>query len=145
LGGRRGRLITEIDRQHIIELITDTCKLGARKRKACELLGISIRTIERWEIEDGLIDKRKIAIHVPSNKLTKEERDMIINIANTKKYCDLPPSKIVPILADEGVYIASEASFYRVLREKNQLTHRGHSKSGLVQTGVTNQSIKTMV
>jgi len=88
-----------------------------------------MRTIERWQNRDNFIDKRTTAVHVPLNKLTNEERDMIINIANTKKYCDLPPSKIVPILADEGVYIASEASFYRVLREKNQLTHRGHSKS----------------
>ena len=90
------------------------------------MLGLSARTVERWETENGLNDKRKESIHTPFNKLTQEERDMIVTTANSEKYCDLPPCKIVPMLADEGKYIASESSFYRVLREKNQLTHRGH-------------------
>jgi transposase InsO family protein len=41
----------------------------------------------------------------------------------------MPPSQIVPILADRGCYIASESSFYRVLREANQLAHRGKAKA----------------
>jgi len=53
---------------------------------------------------------------------------MILSIANSRKYCDLPPSKIVPCLADEGRYVASESSFYRVLRDAKQLTHRQCSK-----------------
>jgi len=53
---------------------------------------------------------------------------MILTIANSKEYCDLPPCKIVPSLADEGRYIASESTFYRVLRAEKQLTHRQHSK-----------------
>ena len=91
------------------------------------MLGVSLRTIERWET-GNLNDKRKETTHMPPNKLTQEECEMIVMIANSKKYCDLPPCKIVPMLADEGQYIASESSFYRVLREKNQLAHRGHSK-----------------
>jgi putative transposase len=91
------------------------------------LLELSLRTIERWET-GSLNDKRKETSHMPPNKLTQEECEMIVMISNSKKYCDLPPCKIVPMLADEGQYIASESSFYRVLREKNQLAHRGHSK-----------------
>ena len=53
---------------------------------------------------------------------------MILSVANSQKYCDLPPSKIVPCLADEGRYIASESSFYRVLRDAKQLAHRQCSK-----------------
>jgi transposase InsO family protein len=41
----------------------------------------------------------------------------------------LPPSQIVPRLADEGRYLASESSFYRVLREEKQLAHRGKVKA----------------
>lgn len=96
----------------------------ARKRKACEMLEISMRTLERWEKPDGLDDKRKAAVHQPANKLTLVERKLMIATANSAKYQDLPPSKMVPLLADEGRYIASESSFYRVLREENQLAHR---------------------
>jgi transposase InsO family protein len=65
---------------------------------------------------------------VPPNKLTQEEREMIIKTANNECYRDLPPCKIVPMLADNNQYIASESSFYRVLREENQLAHRSKSR-----------------
>jgi len=47
---------------------------------------------------------------------------------NEDKYANLPPSQIVPILADKGIYIASESSFYRVLHKAEQVTHRGRDK-----------------
>ena len=53
---------------------------------------------------------------------------MILDTANSKKFRDLSPCKIVPLLADEGRYIASESSFYRVLREEKQLAHRHKSR-----------------
>ncbi len=47
---------------------------------------------------------------------------------HSEEYADLPPSQIVPILADNGKYIASESNYYRVLREANEMKHRGLSK-----------------
>jgi hypothetical protein len=41
----------------------------------------------------------------------------------------LPSSQIVPILLDKGQYIASEASFYRVLKAVGQLNRRGRQGS----------------
>lgn len=112
-----------------MEIITQAHANGARKSKACELLNISLRTIERWEKADGKSDKRGICTRKPkANQLSKEERGMIIDIANSKEYCDTPPCKIVPDLADKGCYIASESTFYRVLRAENQLAHRQFSK-----------------
>lgn len=105
-------------------MILEACSSGARKRKACEILGLSVRTIERWEKENGFHDQRKVVKRIPRNKLTQEQYDMVILTANSVIYRDLPPSKIVPLLADEGKYIASESTFYRVLRAANQLTHR---------------------
>jgi putative transposase len=92
------------------------------------LLGVTVRTVERWEKDDGLIDKRKQAIHLPANKLSEDERNMLLTIANSKMYQNLPPCKIVPMLADEGCYIASESTFYRILQAENQLTHRQLSR-----------------
>lgn len=111
-----------------MKLIAEACKAGARKRKACELLGITIRTYERWSLADGLQDKRSLVERVPANKLTDEERQAIIKASNSSKYCDLPPSKIVPMLADQQIYLGSESSFYRILREEKMLSHRGRSK-----------------
>ena len=110
-------------------MIAEACAAGARKAQACELMDITLRTLERWEKESGLQDKRKQSKHTPSNKLTEEERRMVLETANSETYRDLPPSKIVPTLADKGIYIASESTFYRVLRAENQLTQRQRSRS----------------
>jgi len=66
---------------------------------------------------------------VPVHKLSPEERDEVMAVVNSPTYKSPPPSQIVPALADEGRYIASEASFYRVLREDSQQQHRGRSKA----------------
>jgi len=45
-------------------------------------------------------------------------------ILHSDEFGQLPPSQIVPRLADCGQYIASESTFYRVLRAENQLKQR---------------------
>ena len=60
----------------------------------------------------------------PANKLCEQERAQVLEVANSPEYRDLSPNQIVPLLAQKGRYVASESSFYRVLREENQLHHR---------------------
>ena len=75
-------------------------------------------------------DKRPIAPRPePANKLSEQERQTIIDISNAPEYASLPPSQIVPTLLDKGEYIASEATFYRVLKEEGQLSRRGRQRS----------------
>jgi transposase InsO family protein len=99
---------------------------GCRHFIACDDVGIDIKTYKRWEHD--IQDKRKGPITAPANKLTAEEKKEIILIATSKDYMDLPPSQIVPLLADKGLYVASESSFYKVLKENQLLEHRGKSK-----------------
>ncbi len=120
-------------RKQVVALINEAVKSGARLAIACEEVEISLRTYQRWtksydEI-NSYVDKRTIAVHpTPHNKLTPEEKQIMINIVNREEFSSLPPSQIVPILADRGIYIASESSFYKVLREFNAQHHRGRSK-----------------
>jgi putative transposase len=44
------------------------------------------------------------------------------------RFASTPPARIVPALADEGIYVASEASFHRVLREHGQMQRRGRAR-----------------
>jgi len=116
-------------RQMAISLINEACMAGARKEKACELLCINIRTLQRWNKGSEIIeDQRKYCKQTPVNKLCNEERSKIVETCNLPEYKSLPPSQIVPSLADKGIYIASEASFYRILKEEGQLKHRGKAK-----------------
>jgi transposase InsO family protein len=65
---------------------------------------------------------------VPANKLSEKERMQIVQIATSVPFRNVSPKQIVPKLADQGVYIASESSFYRVLKEQQMLQHRQASK-----------------
>jgi transposase InsO family protein len=112
-------------------LIEEACAGGARLDRACEAVLLSPRTVQRWRFHDEIpSDGRKAASRnrVPANKLTETERSTILETANQEKFASLPPSQIVPKLADEGVYIASESTFYRTLRAEKQLAHRGRTK-----------------
>ena len=104
---------------------------GAKKKKACETLEISIRTLQRWVKDEKIkVDQRStIKREPPKNKLSPLERAVIIETCNQLPFSSLPPSQIVPRLADEGCFLASESSFYRILKENNQLNHRGRSQS----------------
>ncbi len=116
----------------MITLIDEACEGGARRSQACRVLGISERTLQRWRKDGGAVkaDGRKEAgaQRVPANKLCEQERRRILDIANEPEFASMPPSQIVPALADRGVYIASESSFYRILREADQLARRGKAK-----------------
>jgi putative transposase len=86
---------------------------------------ISTRTYNRWinsyNKNNEYVDKRTIAVHPePHNKLTLSEKQEIINSVNRPEFSSLPPSQIVPILADRGIYIASESSFYKWLNKNTQ-------------------------
>ena len=116
-------------RQQIVEWVEEANTAGARSHKACELLGIAPRTLQRWRQYGELLDDaRSTRSFVPVNKLSDQEREQIIAVANLDEFAHLPPSQIVPQLADRGEYIASESSFYRVLREAGQLQHRQASR-----------------
>ena len=104
---------------------------GARLKQACEVVGITNRTYQRW-IDGNNIkeDHRPYADRPePANKLTKEEYDLVVKTASSPQYADLPPSQIVPSLADKGVYIASESTMYRILKHESMQHHRGRSKA----------------
>ncbi|MCM2351096.1 MAG: hypothetical protein NDI69_13830 [Bacteriovoracaceae bacterium] len=94
-----------------MELINEAMKSGSRHAIVCEDMGIDVKTFKRWVID--VTDKRKGPVKTPGNKLHLIEVENIVKVCTSKKYMDLPPSQIVPLLADEGVYLASESTFYK--------------------------------
>jgi len=105
---------------------------GARLHPACETAGIDQRTLQRWRARQGLVtgDARPQAVRPPpSHALSAAERARLLEVANEPRFAAVPPARIVPMLADEGVYLASESSFSRVLRQQEQNAHRGRAKA----------------
>jgi putative transposase len=111
----------------IRQLIDEAVATGARREKACELLGLSARTLERWD--DDREDSRRGPKSPPANKLTAAERRRVVATATSAEFRDQSPKQIVPNLADRGKYVASESTFYRVLRAENLQHRRGAARA----------------
>ena len=115
-------------RQKLLGLIDKACADGARLQPACRQIGLSQRSVQRWQRMDAVDgDQRpsgKRHYVCPPNKLREDERQAVMATLNSEAFKDLPPSQIVPCLADTGFYVASESTMYRLLRQQGQLTHR---------------------
>ena len=120
------------DRQALTRDIHAAQAAGARLKPACEVAGIDLRTLQRWQAGSGLVsgDGRPQAIRpVPGHALSAAERAQLLAVANEPRFAAVPPARIVPMLADEGVYLASESTFSRLLRAHGQSAHRGRAKA----------------
>ena len=116
----------------MIELIGEANAAGAGLVSACGEIGISLRTLKRWRKAfqgdgDGK-DRRKGSPRLVVHRLSEEERQRILLTCNQPEYASLPPGQIVPALADQGLYIGSESSFYRVLHQAGQCHRRGRAR-----------------
>ncbi len=125
-------MISTSDREEALKLIREAVTNGASLEKACQELGIHERTYFRWvkdQKETGTSkDKRPEAERPePANKLSAEERKKIIETVNQPEFASKPPCEIVPSLADQGIYLGSESTFYRVMHEEKMQNHRGRS------------------
>lgn len=110
----------------MLELIDEAVAAGARLEAACEVVGITVRTVQRWrgKAEDGRCGPKS----EPANKLSLAEKRRILDIANSPEFRSMSPKQIVPRLADLGIYVGSESSFYRTLHEHDLVVHRERSK-----------------
>lgn len=105
-------------------MIEEAVVAGARRARACAVLGLDPRTEQRWRLGEHDDDQRHGPSTRPHNKLRRSIVNRLVNIANLERFRNLPPKQIVPILADEGTYLASESTLYRELRRRKLLEHR---------------------
>jgi len=120
------------DRRALALDIETAHQAGARLHEACKVAGIELRTLQRWKAGQGLVagdGRPEAARPTPAHALTPAEREQVLRVANEPRFAEMPPARIVPALADEGFYIASESSFQRVLREHGQNRHRGRARA----------------
>ena len=115
-------------RSLLLEMVGVAVESGCGQQQACEVVGVTPRTYQRWGLAPDSRDGRCGPLSEPANKLSQQERAEVIRISTSAEFCDKSPHQIVPTLADQGEYLASESSFYRLLKAEELLKHRGRSK-----------------
>lgn len=133
------------ERQRLVDWIDEAHAAGARLAPACREAGITVRTLQRWRDGDGQVhvDRRPEAVRPPpAHALGAQERAEVMTLLNTPRFAALPPAQIVPRLADEGVYLASESTLHRLMRSAGQSVHRGRAKAPQVRRPPTTHVAK---
>ena len=105
--------------------------------RACTLLGASRATRYRRRQPPRLAPSRPRPI--PPNALTEAERQHILSVLRSPEYCDLAPAQVWARLLDDGIYLCSISTMYRLLaitgenrERRRQRTHPARKKPELI-------------
>jgi putative transposase len=101
----------------IITAVDEAVAGGARLAAACRMIGLSARTLQRWRLRPDGDDLRHGPVRKPANALTAEERAQVVAVMASPRFAGLSPKQLVPMLADENLYLASESTMYRLRRQ----------------------------
>jgi transposase InsO family protein len=125
-------LIPAEDRAAVVELLQEGISRGASAKAIADLFGLATRTLRRWGLmirsQGFSSDQRKGAARHVAHRFSREERQIVLATVNNPRFADLTPSQIVAILAEEGVYVGSESTIYRIMRQEGLLNHRGRTR-----------------
>ena len=90
------------DRQTLMDQITQARVQGTRLAPACALAGIDVRTLQRWQSDDGVTrgDRRPDADRpIPSHALGEAEQAQIVAVCNEPRFAETPPVSVKVVAA----------------------------------------------
>ena len=74
-------------RRELTVLIWQAVSDGARQQRACQVVGLSARTLQRWQDERAApVDRRTQGRQAPAHQLSQAEREQIVQIANSAQF-----------------------------------------------------------
>ena len=105
---------------------------------ACRALAVPRATYYRWrKPTEGVPAVRRVPRALPP-----EERQQVLAVLNDDRFADLPPAEVYATLLDEGKYLCSMRTMYRILQEnaqvqerRRQLQHPRYAAPELLATG----------
>jgi putative transposase len=107
---------------------------------ACDATGVKRPTLYR--ARRGVMHGPKPKRSAPPRALTAPERAVVLDTLHSERFIDSAPAQVVATLMDEGEYLASERTMYRILasqgevrERRRQRTHPKHARPELLATG----------
>ena len=106
---------------------------------ACRALGVSRATVyRRHRAAPGHQQPRPM----PARALCAAEREHVLDVLSSPRFVDRSPGEVMATLLDDGVYLCSQRTMYRVLaanqavrKRRNQRAHPQYAKPELMATG----------
>jgi len=109
---------------------------------ACQALRLSRATYSRWQHRAAQPTVTLARRPSPPRTLSEGERAQVLALLNEERFQDQPPAQVVATLSDEGKYVSSERTMYRILADnrqvrerRDQLRHPGYKCPELLATG----------
>jgi putative transposase len=107
-------------------------------RPACRALSASPATIYRRRRPPAPRPRRSRP--VPERALSEPERTAVLKVLHSERFVDVSPEETYATLLDEGTYLCSTRTMYRLLaaqhggvrERRDQLTHPGYAKPELL-------------
>jgi len=104
---------------------------------ACRALNVSRATFYRRRD----LSRQTVARPTPTRALSVEERGAVLDQLNSERFADQSPRQVYAKLLDEGDYLCSVRTMYRILADnqstrerRNQLKHPNYQKPELLAT-----------
>jgi len=98
-------------------------------RPACRALGVSVASVYRRRRPPAPRPSRPRP--TPERALSEPEREAVLEVLHSERFVDVAPEETYATLLDEGTYLCSTRTMYRILAGKHgggrerrdQLTH----------------------
>jgi putative transposase len=108
----------------IISVIDEAVINGIPQCRACELIQIDVRRVQRWHVRGGRLDDIAPGpLHAP-HALLEYEREAILAMALDEKYVDDSHRILTAKAADKGLFFVSASTTYKIMRQKNLTADR---------------------
>jgi putative transposase len=126
----------------IVAALHDAQRAGARLHAACQVIGVSARTIQRWTRHPDGDDRRCGPRHRPGNALSAREQTQVLALMTSAAYGHLSPKQLVPRLADDGRYLASESTMYRLKRRVGWGARRPLRRTDVTRASTVHRAVR---
>ena len=91
--------------------------------KACRALGVARASVYRFFRRKDKPSTPNDPLK-PERSLTEDEKRLVLDTLNCQRFVDMPPAEVYATLLDEGVYLCSIRTMYRILKENDQVRER---------------------
>jgi putative transposase len=115
---------------------------GIDRRAACDALGVARSSVYRTKARGERAESESVPALRSPRALEPEERTVVLETLTSEQFVDEAPRQVWARLLDEGVYLCSVSTMYRVLRaesatreRRDQLRHPAYAKPELLATG----------